>query len=76
MKKVGGVMAMTEKIKILLIKKDKSAAELAKLLNTQPSNLYNKFKRDNFSEKELMEIADKLGCKYEGSFILDNGERV
>lgn len=69
-------MAMAEKIKILLIKKNMSAVGLAELLGTKPSNLYNKFKRDNFSEKELIEIADKLGCKYEGSFILDNGERI
>ena len=67
---------MTEKIKILLIKKNMSAVGLAELLETKPSNLYNKFKRDNFSEKELNEIAEKLGCKYEGSFILDNGEKI
>jgi len=69
-------MAMTEKIKILLVKKDISAVKLADILGTTPSNLYNKFKRDNFSEKELNEIAEKLGCKYEGSFYLDNGERI
>lgn len=69
-------MAMTEKIKILLVKKNMSAAGLAELLGTKPSNLYNKFKRDNFSDKELTEIAEKLGCKYEGFFILDNGDKV
>lgn len=69
-------MGMTEKIKILLVKKNISAAGLAKMLNTTPSNLYGKFKRDNFSEGELQDIAEKLGCKYEGFFILDNGDRV
>lgn len=69
-------MAMTEKIKILLVKKNISAAQLAKELGTTSANLYNKFKRDNFSEKELVEIANVLGCKYEGSFLLDNGEKV
>lgn len=69
-------MAMTEKIKILLIKKNMSAAQLAKVLGTTSANLYNKFKRDNFSEKELVEIADALECKYEGSFILGNGDKV
>jgi len=69
-------MGMTEKIKILLVKKNLSAAELARMLNTRPSNIYNKFKRDNFSEKELHEIAKTLGCTYEGHFILENGDRV
>jgi Helix-turn-helix. len=69
-------MGMTEKIKILLIKKNITAVQLAEMLNSTPQNVYNKFKRDNFSEKELIEIADKLGVKYEGSFILDNGDRI
>jgi len=69
-------MAMTEKIKILLVKKNTSVAKLAKILDTTPSNLYGKLKRDNFSENELIEIAKKLGCKYEGSFILENGDKV
>ena len=69
-------MGMTEKIKILLVKKNVKAAHLAKMLGTTPSNLYGKFIRDNFSEKELVEIAEMLGCKYEGFFFLDNGDRV
>ncbi len=67
---------MTEKIKILLIKKNFSAVQLAEKLGTTPSNLYNKFKRDNFSENELIEIANILNCKYEGFFILDNGDKI
>ena len=69
-------MAMTEKIKILLVKKNVKAAHLAKMLDTTPSNLYKKLERDNFSEKELIKIAETLGCKYEGFFFLDNGDRV
>jgi len=69
-------MGMTEKIRILLVKKNVKAAHLAKMLGTSPSNLYKKFERDNFSEKELIKIAETLGCKYEGFFFLDNGDRV
>lgn len=70
-------MAMTEKIKILLVKKKISAAQLAKLLGTTSANLYNKFKRDNFSEKELIEIANVLSCEYEAGFVIkETGERV
>ena len=70
-------MAMTEKIKILLIKKNLSAVELANKLNCSPTNIYNKFKRDNFSEKELREIATVLGVEYYGNFkIPETGETI
>ena len=67
---------MTEKIKILLVKKNISAVQLAELLDVTPQNIYNKFKRDNFSENELKEISDKLNVKYEINFILDSGEKI
>lgn len=67
---------MTEKIKILLVKKNMSSAKLAELLGVTPQNLYNKFKRDNFSEKELKEIADALGVDFEMNFIMENGEKI
>lgn len=67
---------MTEKIKILLVKKKMNSVQLAALLETTSSNVYKKFKRDNFCEKDLIEIAEKLGCKYEGCFILDNGDKI
>ncbi|WP_206457875.1 transcriptional regulator [Anaerovorax sp. IOR16] len=66
---------MAEKIKILLIKNKLSVADLAKAQSTTPQNLYNKFKRDNFSEQELREIAEILGAKLEINFVKD-GERI
>ena len=51
---------MTEKIKIMLVKRKMSAADLAKILECSPTNIYNKLKRDNFSEKALKQIADIL----------------
>lgn len=67
---------MAEKIKILLVKKKMSTADLATKLDVTPQNLYNKFKRDNFSEKELVHIAQVLNVKYEGFFILDDGDKI
>lgn len=67
---------MAKKIKVLLAKKNMTSVELAKLLGTSSSNLYGKYKRDNFSEKELNKIAEILGCKYEGFFFLDDDEKV
>ena len=67
---------MSEKIRLVLAKKNKSKAWLAEQLNWSTSNLYNKFKRDNFSEKELLEIARVLDCTFEANFLLnDSGEK-
>lgn len=63
---------MAEKIKLVLVKRDMSKAQLAKELGCSPSNLYNKFKRDNFSEAELKEIAEILNCSFEANFILND----
>lgn len=68
---------MTEKIKVVLVKRGITTVDLAKRLKCSPSNLYDKYKRDNFSEKELVEIAQALDCKFEGFFTLnDTGEKV
>lgn len=68
---------MGEKIRILLAKKNMSKAQLAEKLGYCPSNIYNKFKRDNFSEQELMKIAEILDCTFEGYFVLnDTKDRI
>lgn len=67
---------MTEKIKMLCVKKHISAAQLADLLESSAANLYNKFKRDNFTEKELQSIADVTGSKLEINFIFEDGTKI
>ena len=68
---------MTEKIKILLLKKKLTIKDLAKLLNCTSQNLSGKFKRDNFSESELKEIAKVLDVEYYGNFkIPETGETI
>ena len=64
-------------IKIMLIKRKMSAVDLAKILECSPTNIYSKLKRDNFSEKELNQIADILNCDFKGSFIMrDTREEI
>lgn len=71
-------MGMSEKIRILLIKKDNmSVTKLASLINTSAQNLNSKLKRDNFTEKDLKEIAKALKCEYNAEFIIpETGERI
>ena len=66
---LGGFMTATEQIKIMLIKKGMSVTELAAKLGSTSQNLSGKFKRDNFSEKDLRAIADALDCNLEINFI-------
>ncbi len=71
-------MAMTEKIRILLVKRGNiSEAELARRLGISPQNLHNKMKRDNFTENDLAEIAAALDCSLSISFTMnDTGETL
>ena len=69
-------MAMSEKIKIVLLKKKMTVSALAEKLNTSQSNLSNKLKRDNFSEKELIEIAQALDCEFHGYFKISDTDEV
>lgn len=70
-------MAMAEKVRILLVKRKITVTDLAKRLGMSQSNLSNKLSRDNFSEKELQEIAEALNCDLDISFTLrDTGEKV
>ncbi|WP_010249435.1 helix-turn-helix transcriptional regulator [Acetivibrio cellulolyticus] len=67
---------MGEKIRILAKRKKVTISELATLIGTTNQNLSNKLTRDNFSEKELKQIAEALGCSFEGFFIFEDGDRV
>lgn len=70
-------MAMSEKIKIVLLKRKMTVTALADKLGTTRSNLSNKLSRDNFSENELHAIAEALNCDLDMDFILrDTGEKV
>jgi len=67
---------MAEKIRMLLAKENKNLTELAELLGTSQPNLWKKMKRDNFSEKELIEIAEALGVKFEANFVYEDGTKI
>lgn len=71
------LLSVSEKIKIILGRRNMTAKELADRLGTSRQNLTNKFARNNFSEKELSEIASAMDCTYEAKFTLnDTGETI
>ncbi|MBD5499092.1 MAG: helix-turn-helix domain-containing protein [Lachnospiraceae bacterium] len=61
---------MTSKIiKMILAYKDLNISSLAEKLETSRPNLSQKIKRDNFSEKELQDIATALNCDLKIMFV-------
>lgn len=69
-------LTMGEKIRILIKRKNITISELARLIGTTNQNLSNKLSRDNFSEKELQQIAEALGCRFEGYFVFQDGDKI
>ena len=68
---------MSKKIEMLLIELNIPKKDLAARLGTKQSNLSGKLKRDNFSEKELQDIAAACGVEFKGAFILsDTGKEI
>lgn len=64
------------KIKIILGRRNMTVSDLAKKLNTSRQNLTNKFARNNFSEKELQEIAEAMDCSVNVLFKLNDTEET
>lgn len=70
-------ITMGEKIKIMLGRRNMTLAQLAEKTGQSRQNMSNKMSRDNFSEKELYDIAEALGCTYDAHFIMnDTQERI
>jgi transcriptional regulator with XRE-family HTH domain len=71
-------MGMTERIRILLVKRGNiSEAELARRIGELPQNLNRKMKRDNFTSEDLRKIAEALNCDFNQAFKMrDTGEEI
>ena len=69
-------MRIDEQIKILCIKREMTASEIAKRLNRTPQAFSQKMKRGSFTIDDLEEIAMVTGCKLECSFTLPDGNQI
>ncbi len=69
-------MSIAEQLKILCIKLNISAAELARNAGRSPQSLSQKMKRESFTVSEIKQIAEASGCRFVGTFILPNGEKI
>lgn len=55
---------ISKEIKKILLEKDMQVKDLAVLLKCTPENLYKKFKKDDWKESDILEIAKVLNCEY------------
>lgn len=69
-------MPTSELIKILCVKLNISVSELARRCDTSPQAFSQKMKREGFTPAELQEVATKVGCSFEYSFVLPDGKRI
>jgi transcriptional regulator with XRE-family HTH domain len=71
-------MGLARTIRIVMVKQGNiTEAELARRLGQSPANFNGKMKRDNFSERELREIAEALGCTLDITFTdKETGEKT
>ncbi|MCD8371809.1 MAG: helix-turn-helix domain-containing protein [Clostridia bacterium] len=70
-------MKFAKKIKMLCIECGNiSEAELARRLGVTPQTFNKKMHTDNFSVRDLEEIAAALNVKFEANFILPDGRKM
>ena len=62
-------MDIAKMIKIMLLEEDMTQIQLAEKLGTTQGNLSNKFKRNNFSVNEMLDIAKVLNRELKIEFI-------
>lgn len=59
---------VAKKIRIMLVEENLKIIDLADRLNTSQQNISAKLKRNNFSVKEMEQIAEVLGYNLEITF--------
>ena len=69
-------ITVKEKIRIIMDPLNVNMTQLAASTEQSRQNLTNKMTRDNFTEKDIIKIADALGCKVDVVFTLPDGTQI
>ena len=70
-------MTVSEKIRLLARRRGITITALAGKIGMTRQNLNMKLKNDNFTVKDLQEIAVALNCSFDTVFIMnDTGEKI
>lgn len=69
-------LTTSERIRIICKRKGIMLADVALATGQSRQNLSNKLTRNNFTEAELVAIADAIGCRFETAFVdKETGEK-
>ena len=70
-------MTISEKIRLLARRRRITITDLAAMVKTSRQNLTAKLRNDNFTVKDLQEIAAALNCSFDTVFTMnDTGEKI
>lgn len=69
-------ITVAEKLRLIMKRQNMMMCDLAEATGQTRQNLSNKMSRGNFSEKDIISIAEALGCKVEIKFTLPDGTEI
>lgn len=69
-------MSVAEKIRVIMKRQNMSMGDLAEGSGQTRQNLSNKMTRGNFTEKDIISLANALGCTVEIKFRLPDGTEI
>ena len=69
-------VTVAEKLRIIMRRLDVNMSELATASNQSRQNLSNKMRNANFSEKDIVKLAEALGCTVDIVFTLPDGTQI
>lgn len=67
---------VADQLRILCAYLKISQAQLAKAAGVSPQNLNNKIRANTLTLDDLKHLAQSVGCRYVGAFILPSGQRI
>lgn len=69
-------MTFAEKVRLAMSRKGMQMGNLAEATGQTRQNLSNKMSRGNFTEKDMVKIAEALGCSIEIKLVLPDGDEI
>lgn len=69
-------LTVKDKVKIVMDRQNMTMTSLAAATGQTRQNLGNKMTRGNFSEADILKIAEALDCQVDIVFTLPNGEQI
>ncbi len=69
-------ISVAEKIRLIMKRQNMTMGDLAVATGQTRQNLSNKMSRGNFTEKDILSLANALGCSAEVIFTLPDGSTI